>query len=73
MRDELDDDVDAVEPDDGPAGDEVADAAVDRPDGVTLEADVRLLIEAFDVAPQRADWERVLARTEATFRNEATR
>jgi len=39
---------------------------------VSLEAVIRMLIEEFDVAPQRADWRETLARTESVFQDEAT-
>ena len=39
---------------------------------VSLEAVIRMLIEEFGVAPQRADWRDTLARTEGVFWDEAT-
>lgn len=39
---------------------------------VSLEAFIRMLIEEFDVAPQRPDWRETLARTESVFQDEAT-
>lgn len=40
---------------------------------VSLEGFVRMLIEEFGVAPQRADWRETLDRTEAAFWEEVTR
>jgi hypothetical protein len=39
---------------------------------VSLEAVIRMLIEEFSVAPQRADWRETLTRTEAVFQDETT-
>jgi hypothetical protein len=39
---------------------------------ISLEAVIRMLIEEFGVAPQRADWRDTLARTEGVFRDETT-
>jgi hypothetical protein len=39
---------------------------------VSLEAVIRMLIDEFDIEPQRDDWREILDRTEAVFREEAT-
>lgn len=39
---------------------------------VSLEAFIRMLIEAFGVEPRRSDWGETLTRTEAVFRADAT-
>jgi hypothetical protein len=40
---------------------------------VSLEAVVRMLIDEFHIEPQRDGWRELLGRTEAVFREEATR
>jgi hypothetical protein len=40
---------------------------------ISLEGFVRMLIEEFDAAPQRADWRETLDRTEAAYWEEITR